>query len=235
MQSVFKRKEIKYILTRPQYESLVKLLEGKMTVDKYGLQTVNNIYFDNDSFELIRRSIEKPPYKEKMRMRVYGTPTEDSPAFFELKKKYKGIVYKRRISVPLKEVENYYQNGVPVEDSQIFREIDYVYKVKELKPKLYLAYDRVAYFGNDDKNFRMTFDFGIRYRWHDVDIKNQGDTEFLLDEDLILMEVKCQLVYPRWFIDFLNENKLGKASFSKYGRIYLKKLSKDREKIKCIA
>ena len=235
MQSVFKRKEIKYILTKAQYQSLLVELEGRMSVDKYGLQTVNNIYFDNDSFELIRRSIEKPRYKEKMRMRVYGTPTPDSPAFFELKKKYKGIVYKRRIRAPLSDVESYYKNGIFVESSQIFREIDYVYKVKDLKPKLYLAYYRVAYYGNDDKNFRMTFDFGIRYRWHDVDIKNQGDTEYLTDEDTIVMEVKCQLVYPRWFIDFLNKNKLGKASFSKFGRIYLKTLTTDKEKLKCSA
>jgi len=235
MQSVFKRKETKYVLTKALYEKLVRLMEGKLTVDKYGLQTVNNIYFDNDSFELIRRSIEKPTYKEKMRMRVYGTPTPDSPAFFELKKKYKGIVYKRRIRTPLQEVENYYISGIPVEDSQIFREIDYVYKIKELKPKLYLAYDREAYYGNDDKNFRMTFDFGIRYRWFDVDIKKQDECEYLTDEDTVLLEVKCQLAYPRWFINFLNENAIPKASFSKYGRIYLKKLKEEKEKEKCSA
>lgn len=231
---VFKRKETKYILSKKQYEELLRIMDGKMAVDKYGKQTVNNIYFDNDNFELVSRSIDRPVYKEKLRMRVYGVPKDDSLAFFELKKKYQGIVYKRRINAPLEKIERYIHSGIPVEDSQIFREIDFVYRSKALEPKLYLAYDRVAYYGLDDEEFRMTFDTDIRYSFENTDVRCKNPV-LLTGDDFVLMETKCQLVYPRWLIDFLNGNNLFKTSFSKYGTVYAKVLLENKEKKTCSA
>lgn len=220
MSGVFLRKETKYILSLNQYNSLLSVMKDEMTLDKYGKQTMNNIYFDNDCYELISRSVEKPVYKEKVRLRVYGKPQPDSHAYLELKKKYKGVVYKRRINAPLFVLEKYIENGTPPENSQIFREIDYVYRVKNLEPKVYLAYEREAYYGNADNNFRITFDTGIRYRTGDVSLYSNALSEKIIGDDTVLMETKCLIAYPRWLIDFLCENKIYKTSFSKYGRVY---------------
>lgn len=233
--AVFQRVETKYLLSRRQYDQLLAVMQDRMILDQYGKQTVNNVYFDNDNYELIANSIEKPVYKEKVRMRVYGKPGEDSLCFFELKKKYLEVVYKRRISCPLKKVEDYIKSLEAIEDSQIFREIDYVYRSKVLRPKVYIAYDRAAYYGADDPSFRMTFDTGIRYRHVDPDIKKQDDVEYLLGPEHVLMEIKCQMVYPRWLIDFLNANGIFKTSYSKYGNIYKRLLQMNKEKISCIA
>ncbi len=232
--NVFKRKELKYLLTRSQYEALLPILTQYMTSDEYGLQTVNNVYFDNDCFELISRSIEKPLYKEKVRLRVYNTPTDDSLAFFELKKKYKGVVYKRRINAPLQKVNEYVKNKTPIDNSQMFREIDYVYNFYNLSPKIYLAYDRIAYFDNTIPEFRVTFDFNIRYRFNEVDIKNTSDYTLFTDDDTILMETKGIYGYPKWLLDFLYEHNLNRQSFSKYGKIYQENINILKERLSCL-
>ena len=233
--NVFKRKELKYLLSRSDYEALLPILQKYMTSDKYGLQTVNNVYFDSPYFELISRSIEKPLYKEKVRLRVYNTPTDESMAFFELKKKFKGVVYKRRINTTLKKIIDYVENGIPIDDSQMFKEIDYVYKLYNLSPKIYLAYDRIAYFGNDDKEFRVTFDFRIRYRFDNPNIKNVDEYALFLNDDTILMETKGIYGYPRWLIDFLESRSLNRQSFSKFGKIYQENINVLKEKLPCLA
>ena len=58
-QTVFKRYELKYLLTRAQKERILEAMEPYMALDKYGRTTIRNIYFDTDNYRLIRRSIEK--------------------------------------------------------------------------------------------------------------------------------------------------------------------------------
>ena len=87
--TVFKRYEKKYMLTKEQYESFKEDIDDFMKIDEYGLSTICNIYYDTVDYKLISRSIEKPIYKEKIRLRSYGIPTPDSTVFLELKKKYK--------------------------------------------------------------------------------------------------------------------------------------------------
>jgi len=99
-QSVFKRKEVKYLLSREQYEAFLPALLEIAEIDRYGESDILSMYFDTPNYRLIRTSLEKPVYKEKFRLRTYGVPTSDTPAFAEIKKKYDGIVYKRRISLP---------------------------------------------------------------------------------------------------------------------------------------
>lgn len=217
---VFLRKETKYIISLSQYHCLKALMSRYMKIDKYGKQTINNVYLDNDNFEIISRSVEKPIYKEKVRMRVYGCPQENSVAYLELKKKYKGVVFKRRIQGELADMENYFYNGVPPLDSQIFREIDYVVQRKDLRPMVRLLYEREAYYGIDDPDFRITFDTGVRFCRHDCSLTQDLPMTKIIGDDVVLMETKCHLVYPRWLINFLDENGIRKTSFSKYGKAY---------------
>lgn len=220
-QEIFKRYEKKYLLSADQYRVLLQRLDGYMTKDEYGKHTISNIYFDTGNFELIRHSIEKPVYKEKLRLRAYGQVTEKSRVFVELKKKYDGIVYKRRAELSMGEARSYlYQGHYPKQDSQILREIDYTCRFYGLEPKMFVAYDRIALSGNEDKELRVTFDEKIRYRNQQLDLtKGSGGTS-LLPSGMVLMEIKIPGAMPVWMSRMLSELGICPTSYSKYGASY---------------
>jgi len=223
VQTVFKRYEKKYMLNQSQYEQLTAVINKHMQIDQYGKHTICNIYFDTDDYRLIRTSIEKPKYKEKLRLRSYGIPTLDSKVFLEIKKKFDGIVYKRRISFPLKDAYTYLADGTyPKEDTQIKKEIDYFIHFYRPVPKMYIAYDRIAYFCEEDSNFRITFDSNIRYRKDDLLLEHGDHGDVLLGEDMHLMELKIAGAIPLWLVKTMSELKIYPTSFSKYGTIYKK-------------
>ena len=220
-QEVFQRYEKKYLLTRSQYEKLREAAGDRIVPDVFGRHTICNVYFDTESYELNPASIEKPPYKEKLRLRSYGTLQDDSQVFIELKKKYDGVVYKRRIPVSLSEAEAYLYEGMkPEKQSQIFREIDWFIRFYRPKPSVFLAYDRRAFFGKAQEDFRVTFDTGIRYREDHLHL-SEGDAGILLiREDQVLMEVKMPDSMPCWFGEILSDLEIFPISFSKYGTYY---------------
>ena len=222
----FQRVEKKYLLKKETYLQLKEKLFLHMHQDEYGKHTISNIYYDTKMDDLIRRSIEKPVYKEKFRVRSYGVPKKDSTVFLEIKKKYKGIVYKRRIAMTLQEAKDYLEKGIaPKEQGQIFREIDYMLHYYEgIAPKLYLAYDRRAWIGNEDENLRITFDTNIRSRRTDMFLEHGDYGTKLLDEQMYLMEIKVPGAFPLWLSAILNELEIYPVSFSKYGNIYKKNL-----------
>lgn len=220
-QTVFKRYELKYILTKAQREALISEIEKHMIPDRYGRSTIRNIYFDNDSYRLIRHSIDKPAYKEKLRIRSYKEVGDADTVFVELKKKYNGVVYKRRVSLPLSQAAAWLLKGCLPTDSQIVREIEYFRSFySPLSPKVFLSYDREAYYGKDDPSFRVTFDDNILCRQSDLSLaSNVGGTP-ILDEDHVLMEIKCSGGIPLWMTGLLSKEKIYKTSFSKYGTAY---------------
>lgn len=228
IQKVFNRYEKKYMLTRQQYEAIRQRLEPYMEKDQYGLHTIRNIYYDTEDDELIRTSLEKPKYKEKFRVRCYGEPNAESDYFLEIKKKYKGIVNKRRIVMKPQEAKAYLENGEkPREQSQIFREVDYVWNHYQLIPKIYLAYDRIALFGKEDAEFRVTFDQNIRSRDFALTLEKDTETTKLLKDGYYLMEVKISNAMPLWFVKILTELEIHSTSFSKYGNVYRRNLEKN--------
>ena len=230
IQTVFNRCEKKYLISRNQYNGLLDKIKDRMVEDEYGEHTVSNIYYDTHDNLLIRRSIEKPPYKEKLRLRSYGIPNPESTVFIEIKKKYAGIVNKRRISLPLEDAYAYLNDGIrPEMDSQILREIDFLLGRVKLLPALYLAYDRVAYLDREEPDFRLTFDKNIRSRRDHVNLENGDRGELLLDMDTFLMESKILGSVPLWFSAILAELKIYPASFSKYGSIYQKETLRNQK------
>ena len=228
VQTIFKRIEKKYLLTKNQYDSLLKLIKEHLIKDEFGLHTVCNIYYDTNDFSLIRKSIEKPVYKEKLRLRSYGVPNKNTKVYIELKKKYKGIVYKRRITLNESEAFKSLNNKKIDRDDQISKEINYVLNYYDLVPKIYLAYDRIAYYDKDNSNLRVTFDSNIRSRTDDLDLKLGDAGELLFKDSYYLMEIKCVGGLPLWFIKILDELKIYPTSFSKYGNVY-KNLLKRKE------
>ena len=221
-QSVFKRYELKYMLTAEQKEKILEAMEPYMALDKYGRTTIRNIYFDTDNYRLIRRSMEKPEYKEKLRIRSYQKATEDSPVFIELKKKYKKVVYKRRISMTEAEAMAWIceRKKAPIE-SQITREIDYFCNFYEgLRPAVYLSYEREAYFEKNGGDFRVTFDDNILCRQTELSLCSDPYGDQLLPPGKVLMEIKCSGGMPLWMVHVLTEQRIFKTSFSKYGTGY---------------
>lgn len=222
-QSVFNRYEKKYLMPEDVYLELRDRLAPYMQEDAYGLHTICNIYYDTPDSYLIRRSIEHPVYKEKLRLRSYGIPTLDSQVFLEIKKKYQKVVNKRRIQLSLKEAYAYIEHGVrPEADSQILHEIDFFLKRYPLERGLYLAYDRVALFGREEPEFWITFDRRIRSRRSFMGLENGDFGEMLLPSGYYLMESKIMGAAPLWFTELLSELFIYPVSFSKYGNIYKK-------------
>lgn len=225
MDGTFKRVEKKYLLTKEQARELFSALGERAVLDEYGLHTVCNIYYDSQNHELIRRSIEKPVYKEKFRLRSYGVPIEDSYVYLELKKKWKGTVYKRRIEMPLYTAKAYLEQGVYPEeyDCQILREIDYALHFYPLQPSLFLAYDREAYYLAGQEDVRFTIDRRIRSRENALDLLEGDAGETLFDEDIRVLELKAPLALPKWFVSLLSGLQIYPNSFSKYGSVYKEK------------
>lgn len=227
--NIFQRTEKKYRLTKTQYQSFLALSAGKIEADQFGLHTISNIYYDTENYDLIRHSIDKPKYKEKFRVRGYGKVDDDSQVYLEIKKKVNGVVYKRRTQMNHKQARRYLQKRIfPDRENQILKEIEYFMKYYEPVPKVYLAYDRIAYIGVEDPEIRITVDQNIRSRDEELEL-TAGDHGTVLEEELYLMEVKVPLAYPIWLTQILSELKIYPVSFSKYGAVY-KELTEERKK-----
>ena len=221
-QTIFKRFELKYILTKEQKELVLNAMKPHMVLDKYGRTTIRNLYFDTDTYRLIRRSIEKPVYKEKLRIRSYCIANSDTPVFVELKKKYKGMVYKRRVPLLEKDAVNWICFGNScVEKSQITAEIDYFLAYYgSLHPTVFLSYEREAFYAKDNSDFRITFDENILCRQSNLSLEADVGGNLILDSNLCLMEIKCSGGIPLWMTSVLSKEQIYKTSFSKYGTAY---------------
>ncbi|MBO4888504.1 MAG: polyphosphate polymerase domain-containing protein [Firmicutes bacterium] len=233
---VFNRHEIKYILDEAQYQEVMDGIGDHMIPDPHGRSTVCNIYYDTPDDRLVRRSLEGPVYKEKIRLRSYGTAKEDSIVFLELKKKYHGIVYKRRIELPEHSANEYMQGSMPLSkllesmtegsSPQIAREIDsFKTFYGSLQPSVYLSYDRSAFYSQEDESLRITFDQNIRYRKDRLKLTEDQDGERLIDSQSHLLEIKTASALPVWLTNVLSKAKVRPSGFSKYGRVYQTLLS----------
>ena len=222
---IFKRVEKKYLLTKEQYEYLTNAISPYMSVDQYGETEIRNIYFDNNDNELIETSLKKPEYKEKLRLRSYGVPKPDSTVFFEIKKKYRGVVYKRRISMKLREAYGYIATGELPEHliGNIPVEIDYMVRRYRLYPKAFISYKRTAYAGKTDPDLRITFDRDITSRYSDVRLESTAPGSKLLPEEHYLMEIKIPGAMPLWLAHVLSEKNIFPHSFSKFGTAHVQR------------
>lgn len=221
VQSCFRRVEKKYLLTPWQYEAIRSGMLPYMTADRYSNYTICNLYYDTADYELIRASLEKPVYKEKLRLRSYGTPGDHDTVFVELKKKYDGVVYKRRVVMEARAAHQYVDHGIiPANEEQIHREIDWFLHVYHPEPRVFIGYEREAYAGTDQPDLRITFDTNLRWRTERLDLRQGQDGALLLPPEQILMEIKIPGAAPVWLARLLSETGAYPASFSKYGTYY---------------
>jgi SPX domain protein involved in polyphosphate accumulation len=221
-QAVFKRYELKYMMTKKQQKAVLTAMLPYMKIDDFGHTTIRNIYFDTDNFRLVRRSIEKPVYKEKLRIRSYKQADLNDKVFVELKKKYDDVVYKRREAITLQSTQDWLEQGARFpRETQIGREIDYFFEYyRTLAPKVFLSYEREAFYSLDGSDFRVTFDENILAREEELSLACDVWGEKLIDENMVLMEIKTSGGIPLWMTRVLTEQRINKVSFSKYGTAY---------------
>ncbi|WP_310830752.1 polyphosphate polymerase domain-containing protein [Paenibacillus pedocola] len=230
---VFNRYENKYLFDTTAYHQLYNELLEYMEPDDYNKQhefySITNLYYDTPSNTLIRNSLSKPKYKEKLRLRAYGVPNGDSKVYLEIKKKVFGLVNKRRTPLKLNEAYEFVRTGIPPEykdymNKQVVEEIKYFLSCYDLKPMVYLSYDRKALFCKNNRDLRITFDTNIRSRRYDLKMEHGTHGELLMEPGQWLMEVKAEKTIPVWLSKMLSEHQMYRTSFSKYGNEYKKML-----------
>lgn len=228
-QMVFKRYELKYLLSGSQQEALLRGMEPYMTADRFFHSSIRNLYYDTTTYRLIRQSLERPVYKEKLRLRSYGRAGEQDTVFLELKKKYEAVVYKRRLTLPQNHARQALLGLAPLPDSQIGRELGAALEYyQELLPQVFLSYQRDAY-RSPDSQLRITFDWHIRYRTQELTLDSEPWGTELLAQDRVLMELKLQDAMPLWLARLLSQLEITKTSFSKYGTAYRQLCAAHRE------
>ena len=226
---VFKRRELKYLMTNEQAMLLRKIMTQYMKPDQYFKSSVRNLYYDTPSYLLIRRSIEKPEYKEKIRIRCYQTIKNEDLVFVELKKKYKSTVFKRRTTLKYVDAIKLMNKEEVILNNQIEKEIKYfIDYYKNLKPSIFLSYERESYINKEKEYLRITIDKEIIFREYDLDLTKDKYGENILADNKVLVEIKTNFGYPSWLVDFLSENKIYKQSFSKYGNVYQRIINKNK-------
>lgn len=216
----FKRIEKKYRIGLTDKENLLSEISDKLIPDSHGKSRIFSLYLDTPDYRLIRASIEAKTYKEKLRLRCYGTPNDDSKVFFEIKKKFKGVVYKRRVAMTLSDAKNYIYNGRIPEDSQIMREIDYaMHFYNRPTPSTLITYDREAYYLKDAPYVRITFDSNIKYQSGEL-FRETESVSPILSSDEYVLEIKTDGAMPLWLSHALDKCEILPSSFSKYGTAY---------------
>ncbi|MDO7906284.1 polyphosphate polymerase domain-containing protein [Paenibacillus sp. JX-17] len=234
---VFNRYESKYLLSGSAYRRLYLDLMEHMELDEYNKKhefySISNIYFDTEHHSLIRASIQKPKYKEKLRLRAYGVPEQNAKVYLEIKKKVLGLVNKRRTALKLDEAYEFVRTGQAPElqdymNKQVMNEISYFLRLYNLEPKVYISYDRKALFSKESRDLRITFDTNIRCRRYDLRLEQGDYGDPLLQENQWLMEVKAEKTVPLWLSRLLSEHGLYRTGFSKYGNEYKNQIRNER-------
>lgn len=226
----FDRIEKKYLITKQAKKELLKTIKKHLKTDEYHKSEVYNIYFDNDNFDLIIQSIDRPTFKEKLRARSYGGYDR---VFFEIKTKLKGkdanLGYKRRIMVTRQEYEKIVAGETTLlklvsknhssKENQIAKEIDYLIKHFKLKPRILVYYKRESYKG--ENSLRITFDERLKFRQEELNFEHEKhDKIYFKDDRNIIMEIKAHGGLPIWLVELLSNNHIYPQQFSKIGRVY---------------
>ncbi len=242
IRTTFARNEKKYLLTDGDYRTLMEEIRTKLAYDDFAHSQICSLYYDTANDELINRSLEKPLYKEKLRIRSYGRPDADTRVYVELKKKFKGVVYKRRVACSYAAARAF-MNGEPyaravtehplvnpvyqaqclcANSMQIAAEIaNCLHRNPGLQPRMVIITNRVALHTTDGSDVRITLDIDPVWRNTSTDLDNEMEGVPLFDDGRIIMEIKCAKAYPLWLSRALAAAKVYPQSCSKYGRAYV--------------
>lgn len=218
--SFIQRKEIKYRLTKEQLDYFLNAIKEYVKEDEYGLTSIASIYFDTPNYTLINRSLDKPLYKEKIRLRSYGLASKNSPTYLEVKRKVNGVVYKRRIKLTEEEANYMINNKVSDRNDQVSKELlNLVNKYQNLKPCYLIIYDRLSFY-QEGSDIRITIDKNPRYRVDDINLHTSMEGKSLINKEEAILEIKVQNALPLWLTAILTKGHIYESSFSKVGEAH---------------
>lgn len=221
IENIFQRYEKKFLMTREQFLYWNQVLEEQFQLDEYGQYTVASTYYDTPGFQVIQQSLDKPSFREKLRLRSYGATEDKDTVYLELKKKVRGVSYKRRAPLTLAEAEKYMsQRVIPRESNQILREVDWYLSQYAVEAKAIISYERTAFVQTSDPALRLTIDKNIRWRRENLSLSQGSYGAPLLADERYLMEIKASESLPAWLCRALSAGKIYPTSFSKYGKVY---------------
>ena len=194
--------------------------------DENGYYTISSIYLDNDTWQCFYETINRDKYRQKVRLRVYGSVDNNSICFFELKAKFKGLVGKRRVKMRLGDAMTFIKecnaghdpdiNTFECSNRQILKELKHIILTKSLKPTVVVSYERLALFSKDDPDLRITFDVNIRTRDTELDLTKGTGGDYVTSEDTAILEVKTSKNIPYWLVGILKKYNYKDQTFSKY-------------------
>lgn len=233
----FNRFEEKFFLSEEQKNHMIKYLQKFCAFDAYcdaeKSYRVYNLYYDTSDGNLLRQSVEKPSFKEKLRMRSYKFPIGPvDPIYLEIKKKVDGRINKRRIRLPYSDAVRLIEEGIQpefedYESRQVLSEINYFLEMNPVRPNYYIGYERIALSARDGSGIRITFDHHILERTWNLNLSEDSGTPLLKDGEW-LMEIKTSGNYPLWLTAKLSELAIYSRSFSKVGSAYRMEIRGER-------
>ena len=209
----FERYEKKYIISKTQASEMIAFLKLHMALDRHHNPEhivpykIHSYYLDDHEAHIIKKSIEKPSYKEKYRLRWYNDLTK---LFLEVKIKHLKRSHKKRFEITQKELE--------LQDYRTLIKTSYHYGYlnalthASIEKYCLIDYERIA-FDDTDKGIRVTFDFNVSYTFDNASYP-------LHDEDFVILEIKYRDAFPIFLSSYLSEHKIYSRSLSKIGRSY---------------
>lgn len=208
-----------YKLSYAQYSQLRKRSYPHLVEEYEGIHELSSLYFDTPDFELMREVQEEGAYQELFRMRTDALLMKESLVAMEIVKQFNGRKSLRSVLIPYVNAQSFLRNyrkhvlKVGVE-AQISREIEYLVSGRNLVPKVVISSDRISVVSTKKGRLEMDFDFNIRWRTADLDLKKGNVGEFVDPTLNVLMTVKSEGNHPQWFRELVEELNLCESSFS---------------------
>lgn len=227
---VFKRYELKYLLHWDAYIAFRERLLPYMQYDTYGnadgKYNIISLYYESEEKDIYYETMNKLPFRQKLRLRVYDQADLSSPSFIEVKQKFKNVVNKRRTVIPLNEAYSILSKPydeqlieqVESSNPQILKEALHFKNLYELKPATIVSYDRQALSGvlENESDLRVTFDYNLMCRTDDLRLENGPEGMYFLDREMVILEVKVSNSVPFWLARLLSEFNFTQQGFSKF-------------------
>lgn len=227
-QSYFNRYEFKYIISWRVYTSLRERLAPFCEPDRFCREgmpyDVLSLYYDTKDYRFYFEKVDGVNNRKKLRIRAYGDGGSSDSCYIELKNKIRNNIFKKRVRTTLREAYDFFSDpfsgltmdGRTDEEQAVARDLDFHVSMYRPEPKAVISYKRTAYKGRFSPNLRITFDTMIRCRNDDFRIEAGTDGKFLLQPNLVLMEIKGNNHFYLWLSRLLACHEVELFRFSKY-------------------
>jgi SPX domain protein involved in polyphosphate accumulation len=224
------RFELKYLTRFDTYQRIIRQLDPYAERDGYagelGRYSIISLYYDSPELACYWDKINGVPYRNKLRIRQYGSMAGSDDAYIEVKQKLLASIRKIRTRMKLTQAYDLlaaaHQRAETSEvidrspEDEVLNHVMYLRSLYNLEPKAIISYEREPYVGRYDHHLRMTFDLNLRSRAEDLRLESGPWGKYIMSPDIVLVEMKVDGRIPEWFISLVAEHNLEPCRFSKY-------------------